>query len=445
MITCLTTSTSPVTATNPLARRWHSPRPDPPWAILLTLRVSTILLLLTPPLHSLTTPIHPPLPLPTNHTPNQCLLPTPLPPPRLGHASACRSKPHSLLPTPRVGGRQSRPTLHPLLASLLRALLNKTARITQKHKGRHKAGTHHRPLQPRRHTVTQQHTRGEQVRFKRRAECRGHQAKKDKNRDLRISLTRYAYKNKPSAISSWRPTKRNWPCTLWGPVSRPEEELDRLTKKLVYDMNHPPTEEYFGRCARCGDNVLGDGSGCIAMEQVFHVECFTCITCHARLRGQPFYALDKKSYCESCYISTLERCSKCSNPILDRILRAMGKAYHPRCFTCVVCGCCLDGVPFTVDAASQIHCIDDFHRKFAPRCSVCGQPIMPEPGQEETVRIVALDRSFHVNCYVCEECGLLLSSEGEGRGCYPLDGHILCKSCSARRIQDLSAKISTDC
>lgn len=230
-----------------------------------------------------------------------------------------------------------------------------------------------------------------------------------------------------------------------GAAPHPEEELDRLTKKLVYDMNHPPTEEYFGRCARCGDNVLGDGSGCIAMEQVFHVECFTCITCHARLRGQPFYALDRKSYCESCYISTLERCSKCSEPILDRILRAMGKAYHPHCFTCVVCGCCLDGVPFTVDATSQIHCIEDFHRKFAPRCSLCGQPIMPEPGQEETVRIVALDRSFHVNCYVCEDCGLLLSSEGEGRGCYPLDGHILCKSCSARRIQDLSAKISTDC
>ncbi|XP_069042748.1 thyroid receptor-interacting protein 6 isoform X1 [Lepisosteus oculatus] len=230
-----------------------------------------------------------------------------------------------------------------------------------------------------------------------------------------------------------------------GAITRPEEELDRLTKKLVYDMNHPPAEEYFGRCARCGENVLGDGTGCVAMEQVFHVDCFSCITCHTRLRGQPFYAVDKKSYCESCYISTLERCSKCLQPVLDRILRAMGKAYHPRCFTCVVCGRCLDGVPFTVDATSQIHCIEDFHRKFAPRCSVCNQAIMPEPGQEETVRIVALDRSFHVNCYTCEECGLLLSSEGEGRGCYPLDGHILCKSCSARRIQDLSAKISTDC
>lgn len=41
-------------------------------------------------------------------------------------------------------------------------------------------------------------------------------------------------------------------------------------------------------------------------------------------------------------------------------------------------------------------------RKFAPRCSVCKEPIMPAPGQEETVRIVALDRDFHVQCYRCE-------------------------------------------
>lgn len=27
---------------------------------------------------------------------------------------------------------------------------------------------------------------------------------------------------------------------------------------------------------------------------------------------------------------------------------------------------------------------------------------MPEPGEDETVRVVALDRSFHVECYKCE-------------------------------------------
>lgn len=68
---------------------------------------------------------------------------------------------------------------------------------------------------------------------------------------------------------------------------------------------------------------------------------------------------------------------------------------------------------------------------------------MPAPGQEETVRIVALDRDFHVHCYRCEDCGGLLS-EGDNQGCYPLDGHILCKTCNSARIRVLTAKASTD-
>ena len=48
-------------------------------------------------------------------------------------------------------------------------------------------------------------------------------------------------------------------------------------------------------------------------------------------------------------------------------------------------------------------------------------------------------------CFFLQECGLLLSSEGECQGCYPLDGHILCKACSAWRIQELSATVTTDC
>ncbi|KAL1023387.1 hypothetical protein UPYG_G00040190 [Umbra pygmaea] len=225
--------------------------------------------------------------------------------------------------------------------------------------------------------------------------------------------------------------------------ARPEEELERLTKKMLFDMDHPPAEEYFGRCACCGENVVGEGTGCTAMDQVFHVDCFVCMTCGGRLRGKPFYAVEKKAYCEPCYINTLETCNICSKPIMERILRATGKAYHPHCFTCVVCHRSLDGIPFTVDAANHIHCIEDFHKKFAPRCSVCSEPIMPAPGQEETVRIVALDRDFHVQCYRCEDCGSLLS-DGDNQGCYPLDGHVLCKTCNSSRIQALSAKATTD-
>uniref|UniRef100_F7FUW0 LIM domain containing preferred translocation partner in lipoma n=2 Tax=Monodelphis domestica TaxID=13616 RepID=F7FUW0_MONDO len=251
----------------------------------------------------------------------------------------------------------------------------------------------------------------------------------------------------PAPHSAAPPQPKGGPPGPGGPASapsfRPEDELEHLTKKMLYDMENPPSEEYFGRCARCGENVVGEGTGCTAMDQVFHVDCFTCIVCSTKLRGQPFYAVEKKAYCEPCYINTLEQCNVCAKPIMERILRATGKAYHPHCFTCVMCRRSLDGIPFTVDASGHIHCIEDFHKKFAPRCSVCKEPIMPAPGQEETVRIVALDRDFHVQCYRCEDCGGLLS-EGDNQGCYPLDGHILCKTCNSARIRVLTAKASTD-
>lgn len=63
-----------------------------------------------------------------------------------------------------------------------------------------------------------------------------------------------------------------------------------------------------------------------------------------------------------CLQNTLETCTICSKPIMERILRATGKAYHPHCFTCVVCHRSLDGIPFTVDASNHIHCIEDFHK-----------------------------------------------------------------------------------
>ncbi|XP_077998473.1 uncharacterized protein LOC144451487 isoform X2 [Glandiceps talaboti] len=231
------------------------------------------------------------------------------------------------------------------------------------------------------------------------------------------------------------------------PLSRPdktgtEAEVDALTNLLVQNMENSAEPDFFGMCGKCGQKVMGDENGCSAMDQIFHINCFTCVTCNGKLRGKPFYALEGKAYCEECYFATLEKCSVCYEPIMDRILRATGKPYHPRCFTCVECGKSLDGIPFTVDATNQIHCIEDFHRKFAPRCTVCQQPIMPEPGQEETVRIVAMDRSFHVSCYKCEDCGLLLSSDADGRGCYPLDDHILCRDCNARRIQTLTSRMS---
>ncbi|XP_074039695.1 zyxin isoform X2 [Leptinotarsa decemlineata] len=243
--------------------------------------------------------------------------------------------------------------------------------------------------------------------------------------------------------------------TMTGPsqsVSRigqnKEQEVDSLTDLLVQGMSRreddSDQDDVYGTCVKCGEKIIGENSGCTAMDQLYHTRCFTCHHCAINLQGKPFYAIGGKPHCEEDYLNTLEKCCVCHSPILHRILRATGKPYHPKCFCCVVCGKSLDGIPFTVDATNRVHCIEDFHNKFAPKCWVCKKPIMPQPGEEETVRVVAMDHSFHIQCYKCEDCGLVLSSEAEGRGCYPLDGHVLCKSCNAKRVQILTRHMTTE-
>ncbi|XP_009996678.1 PREDICTED: zyxin [Chaetura pelagica] len=215
------------------------------------------------------------------------------------------------------------------------------------------------------------------------------------------------------------------------------EELEMLTQKLMKDMEHPPPAEAATSelCGFCRKPLSRTQPAVRALDCLFHVECFTCFKCEKQLQGQQFYNVDEKPFCEDCYAGTLEKCSVCKQTITDRMLKATGNSYHPQCFTCVMCHTPLEGTSFIVDQANQPHCVDDYHRKYAPRCSVCGEPIMPEPGKDETVRVVALEKNFHMKCYKCEDCGKPLSIEANENGCFPLDGHVLCIKCHTVRAK----------
>ena len=34
-----------------------------------------------------------------------------------------------------------------------------------------------------------------------------------------------------------------------------------------------------GICAKCGKKVVGEANGCTAMDQVYHIACFVCVSC----------------------------------------------------------------------------------------------------------------------------------------------------------------------
>lgn len=48
--------------------------------------------------------------------------------------------------------------------------------------------------------------------------------------------------------------------------------------------------------------------------------------------------------------------------VQEHIIRALDRAFHPACFTCVTCARCIGDESFALDSQDEVYCLDDFYR-----------------------------------------------------------------------------------
>ncbi|CAF1058160.1 unnamed protein product [Rotaria sordida] len=207
-------------------------------------------------------------------------------------------------------------------------------------------------------------------------------------------------------------------------------------------INGSIIKEYsMGQCRKCGETIVNSDDACDILGQIYHSSCAVCVLCGRPVKNKHFFVKDQL-YCEEDFLytgfhQTLENCIACGHLITDTILQALGHSYHLTCFKCLKCSICLDGVPFITDKNQNLFCLHDYHMTYGPRCDKCSNPICPEDGSNETVRIISMGKTFHVQCYQCQDCSLQLNDELDRR-CYPLGDILLCQACCRRRLASVN-------
>ncbi|XP_023343817.1 thyroid receptor-interacting protein 6 isoform X2 [Eurytemora carolleeae] len=181
------------------------------------------------------------------------------------------------------------------------------------------------------------------------------------------------------------------------------------------------------KCSICQDFITEGGIQTNGRN--YHISCFTCSECSQPLSGKFYTTADGKNICELDYKRSREKCFHCSLPMLDQILTALDRKYHPQCFRCALCDIPLDGIPFIQDGR-VVNCKDCYARYKAKQCCICGEGIVSS-ADRKTSLITCEGRSYHEQCYCCKGCGISLT----GEYCYTAGDNIFCTGCQTNNVK----------
>ncbi|XP_061583743.1 nascent polypeptide-associated complex subunit alpha, muscle-specific form-like isoform X2 [Cololabis saira] len=177
---------------------------------------------------------------------------------------------------------------------------------------------------------------------------------------------------------------------------KPVNKLDNMLGSLQSDLNRLGVQTVAkGVCGACKKPIAGQVV--TAMGRTWHPEHFVCTHCQEEIGSRNFFERDGVPYCERDYHSLFSpRCHYCNGPILDKVVTALDKTWHPEHFFCAQCGAFFGPEGFH-EKDGKAYCRKDYFDIFAPKCGGCARAILEN-------YISALNSLWHPECFVCREC-----------------------------------------
>ncbi|XP_075837004.1 paxillin isoform X3 [Microtus pennsylvanicus] len=181
-----------------------------------------------------------------------------------------------------------------------------------------------------------------------------------------------------------------------GGLSKPGSQLDSMLGSLQSDLNKLGVATVAkGVCGACKKPIAGQVV--TAMGKTWHPEHFVCTHCQEEIGSRNFFERDGQPYCEKDYHSLFSpRCYYCNGPILDKVVTALDRTWHPEHFFCAQCGAFFGPEGFH-EKDGKAYCRKDYFDMFAPKCGGCARAILEN-------YISALNTLWHPECFVCREC-----------------------------------------
>uniref|UniRef100_A0A1A8KDZ0 Paxillin n=1 Tax=Nothobranchius kuhntae TaxID=321403 RepID=A0A1A8KDZ0_NOTKU len=183
-----------------------------------------------------------------------------------------------------------------------------------------------------------------------------------------------------------------------GPGGPPTQvnKLDNMLGSLQSDLNKLGVQTVAkGVCGACCKPIVGQVV--TAMGRTWHPEHFVCTHCQEEIGSRNFFEREGQPYCEKDYHNLFSpRCYYCNGPILDKVVTALDRTWHPEHFFCAQCGSFFGPEGFH-EKDGKAFCRKDYFDMFAPKCGGCARAILEN-------YISALNCLWHPECFVCREC-----------------------------------------